>query len=84
MLESIFNEYPDHLFIKLDGLDDAIIGSTVINTPRLVYSFDKIIEILEERDGADYHEATEFFWFNIEPLALMVNGPVFEYPDNEE
>jgi len=44
-----------------DGFDEAIIGvSQRMNEPLLaVYSYDKMIDVLIERDGLDWDEATE-------------------------
>ena len=47
--------------IILDGLDDAIVGVTEEfgNGRRVLYSADKIINILMERNGMTWHEAVE-------------------------
>ena len=48
--------------VILDGLDEAIIGVTEEfgNNPRILYSKDKILNILCERDGMDMEESIEF------------------------
>jgi hypothetical protein len=54
--------------VVLNGLNDAIIGST-INTNYecvLVYSTDKILDILMTRDQMTLIEAREFYDFNID------------------
>ena len=53
--------------ILLDGLEDAIIGvvEEFGNGRRVLYSVDKIISILMERDGMTDSEANEFYDFNI-------------------
>ena len=45
-----------------DGFDEAMIGvSQRMNEPLLaVYSYDKMIDVLIERDGLDWEEATEY------------------------
>ena len=50
-----------------DGFDEAIIGvSQRMNEPLLaVYSYDKMIDVLIERDGLDWEEATEYLDFNV-------------------
>jgi len=62
----------DTQYVFLDGFDKAIIG--VEYDKQVVYSYDKIIEILmenfknvdEEPTGMEYEEAVEFYDFNIE------------------
>jgi len=69
--EYLENNYPDsYLF---DDLDDAIIG--VSTSDNIVYEFDKIIQILMERDGMTYEEAVEYFDHNIDRvLPYMADG----------
>jgi hypothetical protein len=62
IFKRILDEYPEEGLIKADGFDDAIIG--VSSDIRIVYSLDKIIEILQKDMTED--EAVEFFYFNIE------------------
>lgn len=65
--------------IKLDGLDDAIIGivEEFGNGPRILYSKNKIIYILQERDGMSWSEAEEFYDYNILGLYAGEQNPVF-------
>ena len=65
--------------IILDGLDDAIVGVTEEfgNGRRILYSADKIIGILMERDGMTWHEAVEFYDYNILGLHTGEQNPVF-------
>ena len=65
--------------IILDGLDDAIVGVTVEfgNGRRVLYSADKILNILMERDGMTWHEAVEFYDYNILGLHAGEQNPVF-------
>jgi hypothetical protein len=65
--------------IILDGLDDAIVGVTEEfgNGRRILYSADKIIAILMERDGMTWHEAVEFYDYNILGLHAGEQNPVF-------
>lgn len=65
-----------------DGFDDAIIGfSQRMNEPLLaVYSYDKMTEVLIERDGMTYEDATEYLDFNVvgawvgEKTPIIVTG----------
>jgi len=52
--------------LLMDGFDEACIGfSRRINEPLLaVYSYDKMVDILVERDGMDAEEAMEFIDYN--------------------
>jgi hypothetical protein len=65
--------------IILDGLDGAIIGvvEEFGNSPRILYSKEKIIDILVERDGMTSEEAIEYYDFNILGLYAGERNPVF-------
>jgi len=54
--------------VILDGLNDAIIGSTINKDYEcvLAYSTDKILDILMTRDQMTMIEAREFYDFNID------------------
>ena len=73
LLEKILDEYPEEGFLKADGLDDALIG--VWSEGRLVYSVDKVIEILM-KDMTE-QEAIEFYEFNIECAYVGERTPIF-------
>ena len=68
--------------LKADGLDQAIIGEANIwrdNSQEtvLVYSCDKIAEIIAYRDGMSEQEAIEFIEYNIEGAYMGKDTPVF-------
>ena len=65
--------------IKLDGLDDAILGivEEFGNGPRILYSKNKILNILSEKDGMTWSEAEEFYDYNILGLYAGEQNPVF-------
>jgi hypothetical protein len=65
--------------IILDGLNDAIIGvvEEFGNGPRILYSKNKIIDILCERDGMTWSESEEFYDYNILGLHAGEQNPVF-------
>lgn len=65
--------------IILDGLDDAIIGivEEFGNGPRILYSKDKILTILCDRDGMSIEEAEEFYGYNIVGLYAGEQNAVF-------
>lgn len=64
------------------GLDDAIIGVGVrcSQPPVVIYSVDRVIKILMDRDGMTNEEAIEFFEFNIEGAWVGNSTPVWMYP----
>ena len=68
--------------VKLDGLDEAIVGQVTRcgGMAALCYSRAMIIAILMERDGMDEEEADEFFEFNIAGLWAGEGTPVFLEP----
>lgn len=79
----IINEYDIDQYcegaIILDGLDDAIVGivEQFGSSPRILYSKDKILEILQDRDGMTYEESEEFYDYNILGLHAGDQNPVF-------
>jgi hypothetical protein len=78
--------------ILLDGLEGAIIGITEEfgNGPRILYSKEKILSILMERDGMDNLEAEEFYYYNIvglyagEQNAIFLDVPINMIKNNNE
>ena len=77
------NDYDIHEYaegaIILDGLDEAIIGivEEFGNGPRILYSKNKILNILCERDLMTMTEAMEFFDYNIIGLYAGEQNPIF-------
>lgn len=72
--------------LQADGLSEAILGKMTMarweDNPYtvLVYSVEKIINILMTRDGMSHEEAVEFFEFNIEGSYMGPLTPVYVYP----
>ena len=70
--------YPDNV-LKVDGFDEAIMGTAgrcgMVNV--LVYDENKIISILQERDGMDEDEAIEYYEFNIKGAYMGEMTPLF-------
>ena len=62
-------EYLAEDCLKLDGLNDAIVGVT--SQGYLVYDYEKIIEVFMKQ-GMENDEAIEFFDYNV--LGLEGNG----------
>ena len=65
--------------IILDGLDDAILGivEEFGNGPRILYSKQKILTILCERDLMTMSEAEEFYDYNILGLYAGEQNAIF-------
>ena len=66
--------------LKADGFDKAVIGKAydvAVQEFRLVYSVEKCIEVLIERDGMEYHEAREYLEHNTLCAYVDKSQPIF-------
>lgn len=67
-------------YINFDGLEAAIIGfAWPWQSKRqkvAVYDYDKIVDLLVERDGMEREEAIEFIDYNIDGLYAGEQTPV--------
>ena len=76
--------------LKADGLDEAVIGKTydvAVQEFRLVYSVNKCIKILVDRDGMSDVEAREYLEHNTMCAYVHKSQPIFvdaEYFDGIE
>lgn len=77
LLESIAEFFPEALLA--DGLEDAIVGYDTKG--RVIYSVGNIIDILVERDGMSYEDASEYFSFNIECAYVGEHTPIYMYEE---
>lgn len=69
----------DDLYPKLllvDGFDDGIIGVDTHNL-RVVYSKQKMVQILVQRDGMDEYQAWEWLEFNTFDVYMGDGTPIF-------
>ncbi|WP_215085525.1 hypothetical protein [Exiguobacterium sp. s78] len=68
----------DQDMITYDGFEAAIVGTGVRSgfDDVLIYSFDKMVEVLVGRDGMEEDEAAEFIDYNIVGAHLGANTPV--------
>jgi hypothetical protein len=68
---------PDILFA--DGWDEAFIGLTANHHHAIVavYDYDRIIEIMMERDGVTYEDAEDFVGFNIVGAYVGERTPIY-------
>ena len=62
--------------LTADGFDDAVIGVASDNS-KVVYSADKVIGILKDRDGMTDDEALEYFEYNIAGSYVGPSTPLF-------
>ena len=66
--------------LKADGFDKAIIGQTydmAVQEERLIYSFEKCVDILIERDGMTREEALDYMYFNAILSTVSKDQPIF-------
>lgn len=74
MIDEILEAYPDEVFLKADGFDEAIIG--VNEYPlKLIYSVKRCIEILERDMSTE--DAIEHFNFNIYGAYMGEQTPIW-------
>jgi hypothetical protein len=73
-IDEIIEMYPDETFLTVTDMDEAIVGVDVTNF-RLVYSVDKIVEILMK--DMSYDDAIEYFDFNIAGAYMGEDTPIF-------
>lgn len=58
-----------------DGLDEAVLGYDG-DLFKLIYSVDKILEILQEDQGMSYDEAVDYYCYNIDCLYAGEQTPI--------
>jgi hypothetical protein len=75
ILNKILENYPDEGFLKADGFDAAIIG--VSSDSCLVYSIEKVIEILVSRNNWTHEDAADYFFYKIEGSYDGEQPPIF-------
>jgi hypothetical protein len=75
----------DEDILLMDGFDDAFIGlSQRINEPMLaVYSWERMVGVLMERDHMDYEEAVEYISYNCMGAWVGERTPIIVQPLNE-
>ena len=67
--------------LKADGFNDCIIGNEY-NTNRVVYSIERMLQILIDRDGMSMEEAIEFFDFNIGGAYVGEMTPMYVWTED--
>ena len=73
-LDIIIEKYPDEMFLKADGFDDAIIGVDETSM-RLIYSVSKCIEILME--DMPQEDALDHFGYNVSGSYVGEKTPIW-------
>ena len=64
--------------ITADGFEKALLGfGHQFNTPVAVYSKDRCLHVLMERDGMSREDAIEYFDFNVAGAWVGEGMPVF-------
>tara|TARA_R110000868_G_scaffold401649_2_gene677275 strand:- start:9868 stop:10140 length:273 start_codon:yes stop_codon:yes gene_type:complete len=76
VIDKIIEQFPEDRFILFDGFDDAVIGFDPYKF-RVIYSIDKCVEILVERDEMTPDEAIEFFEYNVAGTLLGEDTPIW-------
>jgi len=67
--------------LRVDGFNDCIIG-TDYKKLRVVYSIERMLAILMERDGMSMEEAIEYFDFNIGGAYMGEMTPVYVWTED--
>lgn len=75
-LEEIIEMFPEEEFLKADGFDNAIIGVEP-NTMKLVYSRDKMIEILMTDEELTELDAIEYLEQNTWNAYVGEKTPIY-------
>ena len=78
MLVSILENWPDEQLTIADGFDEAVIGIDVVGE-RIIYSVQKVIDILMERDGMDEQDAIDWCMLSYVCGLHGVCSPTYEY-----
>ena len=70
--------------LVIDGYDDAVIGMST--NDRLVYSIDRMCEILAEKDNISIEEASDHIFYNVVSQLEYDTGinPILIYEINQE
>lgn len=76
MLVSILENWPDEQFTIADGFDEAVIGVDVVGE-RIIYSVQKVIDILMERDGMDEQDAIDWYEYNMQSTYVGEHTPIW-------
>lgn len=76
-LEDLIKEHEGEELLLADGFDNAIMGISCGMNPVVVYSYNKCIEILMERDEMEEEDAIEYMEFNVVGAYVGEKTPIF-------
>lgn len=76
MLTSILENWSEEQFTIADGFDEAVIGVDVVGE-RIIYSVQKVIDILMERDGMDEQDAIDWYEYNMQSTYVGEHTPIW-------
>ena len=76
MIDRIIETYPEDVFLKANGFDDAIIGVDE-SSMRLIYSELKCIDILQEEHEMTLIDAIEYFEYNVKGAYVGEGTPIW-------
>ena len=76
--------YADEDILFADGFDEAIIGVVFVHNEktgerntRVVYDTEECLEVLMDRDGMSYDEASEYFDFKVAGSHMGEYAPLY-------
>lgn len=89
LLSKLLWVFRDREILIADGLNEAVIGFKIVIVEnneyiKLIYSIEKCIDILVERDGMTPNIAVEFLEFNTVGAYVGHNTPIWEYNFDDE
>ena len=67
--------------LRADGFNQAIIGNEY-HTNRVVYSIERMLQILIDRDGMSMEDAIEYFSFNIGGAYVGEMTPMYVWTED--
>jgi hypothetical protein len=76
MIDKIIEAYPEEVFLKANGFDDAIIGVDE-SSMRLIYSELKCIDILQNEHDMTSLDAIEYFEYNVKGAYVGEQSPIW-------
>jgi hypothetical protein len=79
--EKLLEEYPDQIFLLVEGLDKAAVGVTngTIGEMVVVYDYVKCIATLQEDNDWNELDAIEWMEYNISGAYMGKKNPIFMY-----
>lgn len=80
-MSDLMNQLEEAEALLADGFEDALIGIQA-HKGCAVYDANKMIKILMDRDGMDYHEAVEYLDFNTFCAYVGEMTPIYVYLDD--